>query len=70
VPLEVLDLALVLFGFFHRVEGAEVAAFAGGGVPLAGIEAVFAGFEFANHKKTDAVRETGEASETGDRSDQ
>jgi hypothetical protein len=44
VSLEILDFALVLPGFFERVEGAEVALFSGCGVLLAGIKAVFSGF--------------------------
>jgi hypothetical protein len=44
MPLEVLDFTFVLLGFFSAGEGAEIAAFAGGGVFLAGIEAVFSGF--------------------------
>ena len=47
--LEVLDLALMLFGLGARLEGAEVAAFAGFRIDLARIEAVFAGFQFADH---------------------
>lgn len=49
MPFEVLNFALMLFGFFHRLEGAEIAAFAGGGVLFAGVEAVLSGFEFADH---------------------
>jgi hypothetical protein len=56
VSLEVLDLALVLFGFLPGGKSAEVTALAGGGVLFAGIEAEFAGFEFANHTRTDAGR--------------
>ena len=56
MPLEVLNGAFVLLGLFTRGKGTEVAALAGGGILLAGVEAVFTGFEFANHTKTDAVR--------------
>jgi hypothetical protein len=44
VPFEVLDVAFVLFCFLERIEGAQVAAFAGGWILLAGIEAEIAGF--------------------------
>jgi hypothetical protein len=44
VSFEILDFSLVLFGFFEGVEGAEVAAFSGGGVLLSRVEAVFSGF--------------------------
>ena len=44
MSLEVLDFALVLFGFFERVEGSEVALFPGCGVFLSGVEAIFSGF--------------------------
>jgi len=49
VPLEVLDFAFVLLGSASIGEGAEVTTFAGVGVDLAGVEAVLAGFEFADH---------------------
>ena len=42
VPLEELDFAFVFFGGGSGCECAEVAALAGGGVFLAGIESVFA----------------------------
>ena len=51
MPLEVLNLALVLLCFLQVGEGPEVAALAGGGVFLARIQAVLAGFEFAYHGK-------------------
>src|SRR5205085_9524412 len=50
--LEVLDLALVLFGLGAGLEGAEVAALAGLGIELARIEAVFAGFQLADPCRT------------------
>lgn len=53
MPFEVLNFALVLFGFFHGVEGAKVAALARRGILLARIEAVFSGFEFADHSLVD-----------------
>jgi hypothetical protein len=42
MPFEVLHVALVLFGGGARFEGAEIAAFAGFRIELAGIEPVFA----------------------------
>ena len=47
--LEVLHLTLVLLSLFHRGEGAEIAALTGRRIFLARIEAVFSGFEFADH---------------------
>ena len=55
VPLEVLDGAFVLLRLFFAGEGAEVTALARGGVLLPGVEAVFAGFEFADHAEKDAA---------------
>src|SRR2546423_10322669 len=49
MPLEELDLALVLHRRFARREGAQVAALAGRGVGLARIEPVFTGRELADH---------------------
>jgi hypothetical protein len=49
MPLEVLHIALVLFGCGARFESAEIAAFAGLRIELAGIEPVFAGLQFADH---------------------
>src|ERR1051325_3220660 len=49
MPLEVLHLALVLFGGFARREGAEIPAPAGLWIDLAGIQPVFARLEFADH---------------------
>ena len=54
VALEVLDSTFVFFGFLFAREGAEVAAFTGGWVLLAGVEAVFAGLKFADHTGGDA----------------
>jgi hypothetical protein len=42
VPLEILDVALMLFSRSARLEGAEIAPPAGPGIDLAGIEPVFA----------------------------
>lgn len=39
----------MLLGSLASFEGAEVAALAGLGVRFAGVEAIFAGFEFADH---------------------
>lgn len=49
MALEELDFSLVLFGGFAGFEGAEVAALSGFGVGFAGVEAIFAGFKFADH---------------------
>lgn len=55
MALEVLDFALVLLGGFAGFEGAEVTAFAGLGIELAGVKTIFPGFEFANHLLMDPV---------------
>ena len=49
MAFEELDFALMLLGGFAGFEGAKVAALAGFGVGFAGVEAIFAGFEFADH---------------------
>src|SRR5258708_7183312 len=49
VPLEILYLPFVLFRRLPRGKGAKIAALAGIGIGLARIEAIFAGFEFADH---------------------
>ena len=49
MPLEILHFPLMLLRRRAAVEGAEIAALAGLGIELAGVEAVFAGFEFADH---------------------
>jgi hypothetical protein len=49
VALEILDLAFVLFGGLAGIERPQVAALAGFGVFLAGIEAVFAAGKLADH---------------------
>jgi hypothetical protein len=49
MPLEILHLALMLFGRHARFEGAEVAALAGFRVQLARIEPVLAGSQLADH---------------------
>jgi hypothetical protein len=49
MPLEILDVALVLLrGFFSR-EGAEIAALAGARVLFSRIKSVFAAGKFAYH---------------------
>jgi hypothetical protein len=50
VPLEELYRALVLLGRHARLEGAEIAPPPGLRIDLAGIEAVDAGFQFADHR--------------------
>ena len=57
VMLEVLDLLLVLLGPFSRCESTEIAAFPSLCIFLAGINAKFTGFEFANHLQSDALRQ-------------
>lgn len=54
MPFEVLNFPFVLFCFFQCVEGSEVASLTGGWVLFAGVEAVFSGFEFADHGLVDA----------------
>src|SRR5262245_54247294 len=54
--LEVLDGALVLFGGVAVPEGAQVAALACPWVLLQRIEAVLAGFEFADHGRDSTAR--------------
>lgn len=50
MPLEELDLALMLLRGLFRAKGAEVAALAGPRIFLARIESVFAGSKFADHR--------------------
>ena len=52
VPLEILDLALVFLGRRPGLEGTEIAALAGPGVLLAGVEPVLAGFQLTDHGPT------------------
>src|SRR5450755_1124402 len=49
MPLEVLNVLLVLLCLGHRRKGAEVAPIAGFCVLFARIKPVLAGFELANH---------------------
>lgn len=49
MPLEILHFPLMPLRRRAAVEGAEIAPLAGLGIGLAGVEAVFAGFEFADH---------------------
>jgi len=49
MPLEILHFTLVLLGCRTRGESAEIAALPGFFVLLAGVEAIFSRFEFANH---------------------
>src|SRR5258707_307015 len=51
VPLEILHVSLVLFRRRARVESAEIAALAGLGIDLAGIEPVLARLQFADHDR-------------------
>jgi hypothetical protein len=49
MPLEVLHFAFMFLGTLKRIESAQVPAFAGFGVRFARVQAVFTGFEFADH---------------------
>jgi hypothetical protein len=49
VTLEVLDLVLVFLGRGAGLECPEIAAAASLGILLARVEAIFAGFELADH---------------------
>jgi hypothetical protein len=49
MPLEILHIALVLFGGRARFERTEIAALARLEVDVAGVESVFAGLQFADH---------------------
>ena len=49
VTFEILDVALMFLRRGKAVERSEIAALAGLGVFLAGIETVFAGSQFADH---------------------
>lgn len=57
MPLEILHFPLMLLRRRAAVEGAEIAPLAGPGIGLAGVEAVFAGFEFAG--RGEGTREGG-----------
>src|SRR3546814_20979108 len=56
VPLEVLDFAFVLLRGLLAVEGAEVPALADLLVLAARVDAVFPGFELADHDAASAVK--------------
>jgi len=58
VPLEILNLALVLLCFLERVEGSQVAGVAGGRILLTRIQAELAGFEFSYHGEVSRVFRT------------
>src|SRR3569832_802834 len=58
MSFEILHFALVLFRRRARLEGAEIATFAGLRIHLAGVEPVFAGFEFADHGQRSTVTES------------
>src|ERR1041385_4651298 len=49
MPLEILHVALVLFGGRAGPEGAEISALAGSRIDLARIEPVLAALQFADH---------------------
>jgi hypothetical protein len=50
VTFEVLNLPLVLLGGLSGGESAEILALLRGGVELSGIQPVFTGFQFSNHR--------------------
>lgn len=54
VLLEILHFALVMFCFFHAGKRAQVAPLARSFILFAGVQAEFAGFEFADHIFMDA----------------
>src|SRR5437588_719712 len=56
VPFEKLHRTFVFLRRLARLERAEVAALAGLRIGLAGVEAVFAGFEFADHMQLGSRR--------------
>lgn len=55
MSLEELHRAFMRLGGFGRLKGAQVSPFAAFRVLLTGIEAIFAGFEFANHVRSGSI---------------
>jgi hypothetical protein len=49
MPLEILNRAFVLLRRSPAIERAEIFAFAGSRILLAGIQPILAGFQFPNH---------------------
>ena len=49
VTFEELDLPLVFFRLFSRVERAEILAFSRLGIDLARVQSILAGFQFSDH---------------------
>jgi hypothetical protein len=54
VVFEVLNLTFALPCLFDRGKRTQVASLSGSGVFPAGVNAIFTGFEFANHGPCDA----------------
>jgi hypothetical protein len=52
MPLEILDVPLVLLGLFDGREGTQVTPLAGCGVFLAGIQAKLATLQFSYHVRS------------------
>ena len=50
MSFEVLDFFFMFDGGGAGVEGAQISAFAGFGVDATGIDAIFAGRKFTNHR--------------------
>jgi len=48
--LEILNFSLVLLCLFQGIEGAKIAALAGGGILFARIQAKLARFQLPNHE--------------------
>src|SRR5437870_3704974 len=60
VPLEELDLSLVVQRGFARIERAQVAPLAGLGIDPARVDPVLAGSEFADHRVLSCLSNPGE----------
>lgn len=52
VPLEVLDLTLMLLGGFASLEGPKIPSLADLGIYFARIKPILSGFQFAYHSST------------------
>jgi hypothetical protein len=49
VALEILNCAFMSLGFLFRGERTEIAPFARPGILLSRVQAIFSGFQFADH---------------------